>query len=142
MGKNTKNARLANLRLERFRDLPEREMARVKQAVALEALRSVVMMSPTDTGRFRGAWTVTNGAEMADSVDMLADLGERLDKNGQATILRGQAEILRSRPWDFVWISNPTPYALELERGHSKQAPRGMVAVTAARLRSWLKRMR
>ena len=32
-------------------------------------------------------------------------------------------------PGDTLYITNTTPYILELERGHSQQAPRGMTEI-------------
>lgn len=99
------------------------------RAVALEALKSVVMMSPVDTGLFRGNWQASDGEPPPAPVDSV-------DTSGGPTIGRGAEVIARARAYGRTWIANLLPYAQRLEDGYSQQAPAGMVAVTIARLRS------
>lgn len=77
-------------------------------------------------GRFRGNWQV--------SFDLPSD-GEtgRIDKNGGETIAAGNMVIERFRiGMNAIYFCNNVPYAYPLEFGHSKQAPGGMVRITAA----------
>ena len=77
-------------------------------------------------GRFRGNWQV--------SFDSAAD-GEtgRIDKSGGATMSTGNLVIEQFRVGtQAVYFTNNVPYAIELEFGHSSQAPGGMVRITAA----------
>lgn len=107
-------------------DAPEMT-AKVQRALALEALRGVVLMTPVDTGRARGNWQVTHDTPASGELDVE-------DKGGRATIAKGAAEVARIRPYEFTWLANNLPYIESLEKGSSKQAPLGMVGVTAARL--------
>lgn len=94
---------------------------------SMEALSRVVMMSPVDTGRFRGNWSVAIGEPTRGP--------NTIDKGGEATVARGTAVIEGIPDWNkVVWVSNHLPYAEALENGHSQQAPGGMVAVTYAAL--------
>lgn len=76
-------------------------------------------------GRFRGNWQVT--------FDTPAD-GEtgRIDKSGRMTVSMGNYVLEHFKVgMSAIYFTNNVPYAYSLEMGHSKQAPNGMVAITA-----------
>ncbi|PHM60643.1 hypothetical protein Xsto_03800 [Xenorhabdus stockiae] len=76
-------------------------------------------------GRFRGNWQVTFDKAPAEETG-------RIDKNGNLTQAIGDLMIGQFKVGvKAVYFSNNVPYAYRLEMGHSKQAPNGMVAVTA-----------
>ena len=109
----------------------------VVRKVALEVLTRVVMMSPVDTGRFRGNWTVSIGSvdSSVSAEDKSRVLGAivpasgDVDPSGGATIARGSAVIPGASAGQSIFITNNLPYARRLEHGWSKQAPAGMVRV-------------
>lgn len=112
-----------------------RQTARVSlitRKLALEGLKRVVQKSPVDTGRFRGNWNVAVGA--ADTSAAKAP-----DKSGGQAIALGSQQIAGATGLQPIFVTNSLPYASELERGTSTQAPRGMVAVTAAEIRTALR---
>lgn len=130
------NLRSFNLAVQKHgEEIPARRMEQIHRAVGLEALRGVVLMSPVDTGRFRGNWQQTLGSPASGTLEVL-------DKSGGPTITAGEAVLSAVPAFSVTWLVNNLDYAVALEKGHSKQAPRGMLAVTAARLRSWLARVR
>ncbi|MCK9998689.1 hypothetical protein MKT39_006040 [Providencia rettgeri] len=76
-------------------------------------------------GRFRGNWQVT--------FDTPAD-GEtgRIDKSGRMTVSMGNCVLEHFKVgMSAIYFTNNVPYAYLLEMGHSKQAPNGMVVITA-----------
>ncbi|UEK61234.1 hypothetical protein LL668_08960 [Providencia rettgeri] len=76
-------------------------------------------------GRFRGNWQVT--------FETPAD-GEtgRIDKSGRMTVSMGNYVLEHFKVgMSAIYFINNVPYAYPLEMGHSKQAPNGMVAITA-----------
>ncbi|MDE9528341.1 hypothetical protein, partial [Xenorhabdus bovienii] len=76
-------------------------------------------------GRFRGNWQVTFDESPSEETG-------RIDKSGNMTKAVGDLVIGRFKVGvKAVYFSNVVPYAYRLEMGHSKQAPNGMVAVTA-----------
>lgn len=97
----------------------------VVQKTAVELLRGVVFKTPVDTGRARGNWLVGVGAAREGTV-------KATDKTGAKAILQGTANIAELDGESSVFITNNLPYIGRLEKGHSKQAPAGMVAVTVA----------
>ena len=99
--------------------------------ICLEALSRIVLKTPVDTGRARGNWNVGIG-EIDETTDF-----ELFDKTGSKSLRRGGKEIgkyAREDGFPNVYISNNLPYANRLENGWSKQAPKGMVALTAIEL--------
>ena len=103
------------------------DAAKTVRAVALDALSGVVNMSPVDTGRFRGNWGAATGTVPTDTFETTT---------GSASLERGGA-IIRDYPkrgFPVLTLYNNLPYAESLENGHSKQAPKGMVAVTIANI--------
>ncbi|HEF8772049.1 TPA: hypothetical protein RG734_001024 [Providencia stuartii] len=76
-------------------------------------------------GRFRGNWQVT--------FDTPAE-GEtgRIDKSGNMTTSVGKYVLEQFKVGTTaIYFTNNVPYAYPLEMGHSKQAPNGMIAITA-----------
>ncbi len=98
---------------------------------AFEILKSVVEMSPVDTGAFRGNWQI--GIVKPELMTLSIT-----DKTGTATIAKGFAEINKVTLGDSIYINNNLPYARRLENGYSNQASQGMVAVTLANIRTAL----
>jgi len=101
----------------------------LQKKVVLEALRRLVMKTPVDTGRARGNWQVTIGDPARGQTD-------ETDMIGTATIAQGLQALAGLPAYQVVWISNNVDYIEELEHGHSKQAPEGMLAVTVEELRA------
>ncbi|MEY0334881.1 MULTISPECIES: hypothetical protein [unclassified Providencia] len=76
-------------------------------------------------GRFRGNWQVTFNSP-ADG-----ETG-RIDKSGRMTVSMGNYVLEHFKVgMNAIYFTNNVPYAYPLEMGHSKQAPNGMVAITA-----------
>lgn len=102
----------------------------VARKVAFDAFRAVVLRSPVDTGRFRANWNVSFDAP---------NYATTFSTN-QA---RGQAEAAKALRWPVggvAYIANGLPYGPELEFGSSRQAPSGMVRVTASELSRFVER--
>ena len=102
---------------------------KIMRAVALEASRRIVMRTPVDTGRARGNWHASIG-----SPDLTVDMG-KMDPGGGATIAVHQVVVANTRYGDAFYIVNGVPYIRRLEFGSSRQAPAGMVGITARELR-------
>jgi len=122
-------------RRELIRKLRKRADQLVR-GVALEAHGRLVKKTPVDTGRARANWHVQVGAPDRsndpgrDSSDV-----ERTKQQGRRMIL-GEFEAGES-----VFITNSLPYIPVLEDGHSGQAPRGMIKVTAKELKPLTRRV-
>lgn len=89
-----------------------------------EAYRRVVLRTPVDTGRARGNWDVSVN-EPSSTFDW-----EKYDKTGSSSITQAAKFVQSVTLDDISYIVNNLPYIGALERGHSKQAPEGMVALT------------
>ncbi|MEJ8571229.1 HK97 gp10 family phage protein [Microbaculum marinum] len=112
-----------SLDVSRWVDGTEARMDLVVRKICLDLFTRVILRSPVDTGRFRGNWQISIG----DVPDGVLDL---TDPSGSATISRTTAEAIGVRAGEEVFFVNNLPYGPALERGHSRQAPAGMVGVT------------
>lgn len=130
-----------NLGIKKWGDAIPEEIAKYKRAVVFQAARSVIRMSPVDSGFFRSRWTLLTDADIAFSVVGAATIAA-FRASGLSDTAISDGEILMRiaqklpdvKPFTIVALSNDAPYAQRLEDGHSQQAPVGMVAVTAAHL--------
>ncbi len=75
-------------------------------------------------GRFRGNWQY--GFNSAPSGDF-----DTIDKSGDVSRQRIQVGITSNPVVGIHYLTNNLPYAQRLEDGYSKQAPSGMVGLTA-----------
>lgn len=104
----------------------------VMMAAGEMALRGVVDKSPVLTGKFKGNWQVVRNPGDASPTPGIDPAGEKTIGDG----LRTLRSLVTADPLAPIAIANPLPYAAVLEHGSSKQAPNGMVAVTAAEVQS------
>lgn len=80
-------------------------------------------------GRFRGNWQL--------GVDTVP-AGEtgRIDPDGGATVSAIISSVPQQAAGHIFYLTNNVPYAQTLEDGHSRQAPNGLVALTAIEFQS------
>lgn len=102
------------------------KMGRAARKITLDAFSSVIMMSPVDSGRFRGNWQTANGSVPSGTL-------EAVDPSGAIVIAKVQGVTAGMQPGDVIYMANNLPYAQRLEDGWSKQAPAGMVKLTVQR---------
>jgi len=117
--------------LEKFARQANGNLDLVLRKVSFDIAESLIKMSPVDTGRFRANWFVGIG-----SANGATNTGT--DKTGGRTLARIQTSLSVAKAQKPVFITNSLPYAQRLEYGWSKQAPAGMVRVTAARFSSFV----
>ncbi|KAA8712945.1 hypothetical protein [Pseudomonas cannabina] len=98
----------------------------VFRSVVIEIGTSVVVLSPVDTGRFKGNWQLTIDQPSSQSLD-------KYDKAGHETIAELVAQANQLEAGQVAYIVNNLVYGIPLEYGHSDQAPAGMVQITLAR---------
>lgn len=93
----------------------------VVKKTALELQKSMIQMSPVDTGVFKGNWQCGIGTMNTTTTD--AANSDALGRTG--AVLEGW------KPGQTIWLTNSMPYAHRLEYDNwSKQAPGGMVRLT------------
>lgn len=74
-------------------------------------------------GRFKGNWQTGIGV-------INADISAAPDKSGNGSIARALATVQNWKAGQTIFLTNSLPYAAELERGSSTQAPTGVVRLT------------
>lgn len=128
--------------IDRFidEDVPE-SIGQFARLVAIAGLQKVILKSPVDTGRFRGAWLVTIGSRTDAAPAAIEGVkkgsrgkGKRGAAAGSDAINAGLGVIAGAKPFEAIVIQNNVEYAEALEDGHSTQAPRGMLSITLAEL--------
>ena len=110
--------------------------------ISLDLFRRLILKSPVGNpslwqnpasappgyvgGRFRGNWQVDTKLNRDD----LDDPGRNSTGSGDVAGI-ANANIANG---GTVWIFNNSPYASEIENGHSGQAPKGVLAVSIAEI--------
>lgn len=74
-------------------------------------------------GAFRGAWQVSIGSPASGLTGII-------DKDGSATIAAHAGAIAQAKAGQVQYLTNGLPYAQRIEKGWSRQAPVGLVALT------------
>ena len=121
-----------SLDISRFVEKAKGRVDLVVQKVTLDVFSSVIMMSPVDTGRFRGNWIADIGAIPAGTVN-------NFDKSGSEAISRAAAIVARGKSGGVVYLVNNLPYAQRLEYDHwSRQAPSGMVRISITNYQNYV----
>ena len=123
-----------NIDVERFRAELGDRLDRFARGVASEMANEVQVGgvispgTPVDTGFARASWDAAIGQEPAGTV---AGSAENPDPAAAQTRI---AEVIAQWGADqpVLRIANSASYAIDLEAGHSQQAPNGMVGLAIA----------
>lgn len=117
------------------RELPEM-VRRAQLKVAFDLFAAIVRLSPVDSGRYRGSWTLAAGDANEETLPPPPDSW----KSGDGPYYRNLgkpdtgllAPVATLAALNVIWIANHLPYAERLEEGHSGQAPTGVAGPVVA----------
>jgi len=112
--------------LQAFGDLVQEEANQVFRIVTTEVGRSVINLTPVDTGRALSNWN----AGINSPNDTYRETEDPMDSQTSARLA---SEFSTLKFGDTAYITNATPHIPFLEYGSSKQAPNGFVRITLAR---------
>lgn len=101
----------------------DRRNAAIVRKVALTALSKLQELSPVDTGLYRGSHQLSIGQPVA------APDGGSSPEGRIAEAQTALASIQKLSGTVSIYLSNPLPYATNLETGSSLQAPDGVYAI-------------
>jgi len=107
--------------IKAFEDKTGETIKKVMRGITLETFGRVIDRSPVLTGMFKGSWGIQVGSPFSGSgggIGASTDFSTLFTWNGKGAI----------------YMCNNLPYAVPLEYGHSQQAPKGMVRITAAEM--------
>lgn len=128
------------LSLQAFKEKAGANARTVVRKFSIDLLTATVLRTPVGNpdlwkrkppkgyvgGRLRANWNVS-------LVTPDTSTSVLIDKDGQATIAKGEATIDHADGEKDIWIMNSLPYAIPVEYGHSRfQSPAGMVRVSVA----------
>lgn len=97
----------------------------VIRKTVLEVGARLIKRSPVDTGRFRSNWFYSFSAPSGKATEQTGVL-----------VVQDLATMPTPAIGEIHYITNNLPYAWRLENGWSKQAPIGMVGLTALEFQS------
>lgn len=122
---------LANSLEDYARKLPEANSKRAI-ACAMVLLDSLVWRTPVDTSTALSNWQVSLNAPVLTFINAYVPgyLGYTQAPSARAAIEYGTSIMKNKKPGESIFITNNTPYIIDLEHGKSKQAPTGMVQVS------------
>ena len=108
-----------------------------RQVLDSETL-SLMLLDGLDAVKARGK-AEPGDKTMVDALEPAALRSQELTSapldESLAAISEGAAIIARLSPDDEIWITNNLPYIVDLEEGHSSQAPLGFVLITLRQIR-------
>jgi hypothetical protein len=116
--------RQLNEKLGRFLEVLQRDASQTVRTVALELLRRIQMRTPVDTGRCKNSFHMVQPGTPVDVFAYADNHGKGFD-GSLSDASTGDTEAV---------VGTDVEYAIFLERGHSRQAPYGMVALSVAEL--------
>lgn len=121
--------------INRAMDGMRRDLTKRARRIALKAFSDVIKATPVDTGTARANWRVGMGSPNYEYNSSASD------KSGSVTISAMNSAVDGLLPGQNVYLSNSCPYIMRLEcDGWSKQAPNGMVSITAASVQGLIDR--
>lgn len=132
-----------SLSLAKFVEQTGRNADQVIRQATLQLLGSILLRSPVDTGRFRGNWNAGIDQPNRATNDRVYPGGTPEARGAAASAeaqVRARTVLNTFTSGEQIWLSNGLPYAIELEYGHSKQAPSGLVRVSILEYQQYLER--
>lgn len=130
-----------NVDVKGFASLLDLAPRLIVRKLVLELFTKIVKRTPVDTGRARSSWQIAEGepsAFLPPEIPKTKGQG-RLWASAHTGAIRQQIGALAAAGPNMevtgdtiVYITSNLVYIEPLEKGHSKQAPAGMVAISVA----------
>lgn len=131
-----KSAKEFNNTLLELASVLDADVEKVVRLAVLKVFANIIKRSPVRTGAYRASHAITNSEPgETEGIEKGKVSGDEASAwfHSQAA---GEAEaVRRGEAWRWtiedgtIYIFNNVPYALELEEGHSMQAPAGIYAM-------------
>ena len=115
--------------LDAFAKQVRMDYTKVLKLVAFDLFTRIVQKTPIDTGRARASWNIMIGTPDLN----VAPDGQYPEMKKSSGIEKARQALagLEAQTLTYaIYITNNLPYIVELEKGHSKQAPKGMVVLS------------
>jgi len=109
--------------VRKFADKSLKRAENVMRWTQIFLFTDVIISSPVDTGRFRANWYAT--------IDTPSGQTTTSTKRNSLTAMK--KEVKNAAPFSNMMLTNNLEYAMQLENGHSGQAPMGMARLAIRR---------
>lgn len=134
------------LSIKKWVEKTNADISKTFRTVCMNIFADIVRAWPVDTGRSRAAWQITlNSPGVGETgftpgASTYGEGGNRDENAGRATAhaMEQTNKLAGLKAEDVCYINNNVRYAIYLEYGHSKQAPRGVVRLTLDKYRKSL----
>lgn len=109
-----------------------KDVKRVRDTFATQAVEWVMLLTPVKTGRMKGNWQTTVN-EPAEGYDP-----DKYDKTGQQTTQAALSVIAKARPYEPIWLHNGVPYAVHVDQGTAHHEAIHIVERTGLSLKAYI----
>jgi len=113
--------------VRKFADALGMDLVAVLTRTGMELQERAAALTPVDTGRARASWNLA-----VDTVDP-----ENAPK-GNTNKKYGNRDVKGAKPTSTLFVSNNLPYIVQLERGSSRQNPKGMLRVAVPQMKRYM----
>jgi hypothetical protein len=103
----------------------EARISRFRRVVVVRLFTMVIVTTPVDTGKLRDNWLPSINVADENDYDQVRGL--------DVSLAHVEDVAARLQGDDTAILRNNRPYAVAIERGHSAQAPQGMMDLSVAR---------
>lgn len=121
------------LKIREFAEKAQANADLVVRKVLLDVYGELILRSPVDTGRFRANWLYGAMTRPSGTVEVAG-------VTGSPVAAPDAPDVSAAGMGQIFYITNNLPYAWPLERGHSMQAPSGLVGLTVIRFNEFIER--
>lgn len=111
--------------VRRWTEKTERKKEKAVRTIALDLFSDAIKNTPVETGRLRGSWLPSIGTPASGEGPP--------DKTGGATIARASGVVAGAELGDVIYLVNNVEYAIYVENGTARMAPRRMAGLAVQR---------
>lgn len=108
-----------------LREVTEEDLVQIVEKLGFEIWKRATNRTPVDTGRARGGWTISWGAQPT----WQPEAGKHFSPDNQKedVTLADAPDPGEPKMFGTLHVTNNVEYIVILEHGHSDQAPQGML---------------
>lgn len=110
-------------------DRIEKAASRIAADTATAMVTYLIAKTPVDTSEALSNWQAALNAPPAFGIPAIyeGERGSTAVQSSNAALRAAKRAIAEKRPGEQIYLSNLTPYIIDLNRGSSKQAPPGWI---------------
>ena len=119
--------------IKEFSDKFGEDLSTVIKKASFGIFRDTILATPVDTGRASQSWNI-----MKNGIDPTVPVKGTYPARSAIEILSDVSKLGKIKDDDKIYISSSLSYIEPLERGHSRQAPSGMLTISVNRWNKYI----